>query len=262
MASRVSHATRRTTKRRSSLARNLKDFPLIRPHITSQDADRCANEKHYNLLDLLGKVRKTSVKLGAVRYVKYKAVLHNPLTFPEAERCLRDLMMKLKGAISEYHSLRYAHQDIRLENVCFNNQYEPVLIDIDRSVDIETAAVIHGESCMYVPGMTPEQIDWIQLGWLAAWVIYYDDDYHGRKFGELPVALQDDLFLFGELPVALQDDLFLFGELPVALQDDLFLFGELPVALQDDLFLFGELPVALQDDLFLSQLINEGISIV
>ena len=39
---------------------------------------------------------------------------------------------------------------------------------------------------MYVTKMTPAQIDWMQLGWLGAWILHCEGDYHERKFEELP----------------------------------------------------------------------------
>jgi len=105
-------------------------------------------------------------------------VPHDPLTVDEASLCLRDLLKGLAQAIQEFHQNGFAHQDIRLENVCFNQQYEPVLIDLDRSRDITLRAILYGKSCMYVTKMTPAQIDWMQLGWLAAWILHCEGDYH------------------------------------------------------------------------------------
>jgi len=105
-------------------------------------------------------------------------VPHDPLTVDEASLCLRDLLKGLAQAIQEFHQNGFAHQDIRLENVCFNEQYEPVLIDLDRSRDITLRTILYGKSCMYVTKMTPAQIDWMQLGWLAAWILHCEGDYH------------------------------------------------------------------------------------
>ena len=71
--------------------------------------------------------------------------------------------------------------------MCFNKQYEPVLIDLDWSIKITRSPVIYGKSCMYMTAgeMTPDQIDWKQ-GLLAAWVLHCEDDYHEREFQDLP----------------------------------------------------------------------------
>ena len=111
--------------------------------------------------------------------------------------CLHDFLKGLAQAIQEFHQHGFAHQDIRLENVCFNEQYEPVLIDLDRSIEITGSPIFYGKSCMYMRAgeMTPDQIDWIQVGWLAAWVLHCEDDYHERKFEELPEAICGDQFI-------------------------------------------------------------------
>jgi len=44
---------------------------------------------------------------------------------------------------------------------------------------------------MYAKGKTAEQMDWIQLGWLIAWVLKDNcTDYHGRNVENLPETLQ------------------------------------------------------------------------
>ena len=135
------------------------------------------------------------VELESLDFLRYKAVPHDPLTVEEASLCLHDLLKGLAQAIQEFHQHGFAHQDIRLENVCFNEQYEPVLIDLDRSIKITGFPIIYGKSCMYVSKITPDQIDWIQVGWLAAWVLHCEGDYHERKFQELPEAIREDQFI-------------------------------------------------------------------
>lgn len=76
-------------------------------------------------------------------FLRYKAVPHDPLTVDKASLCLHDLLKGLAQAIQEFHQNGYAHQDIRLENVCFNEQYEPVLIDLDRSRRITLCTILY-----------------------------------------------------------------------------------------------------------------------
>ena len=62
---------------------------------------------------------------------KYKMVKFGPLARSDAIKCLRALVEGIMKAISELHNLGFSHNDIRLPNVCFNDSYEPVLIDIE-----------------------------------------------------------------------------------------------------------------------------------
>jgi len=93
-------------------------------------------------------------------------------------------------------------KDIRLENVCFDANYKPVLIDLDRSLEVYRMPCNKYESsCMYRYrtdiAMSVQQVDWMQLGWLAAWVVHPDPtgSYHSRKFEDLPEDLKTDPFL-------------------------------------------------------------------
>ncbi len=52
-------------------------------------------------------------------YFKYKA-LNVPATKEEARAALRTFVHDLVEAITELHEVGYAHLDIRLDNVCFN----------------------------------------------------------------------------------------------------------------------------------------------
>ena len=107
-------------------------------------------------------------------------------------------MSNLHVAIEAHHSDDWAHADIRLENVCFNSNFQPVLIDLDRSICL-SASVGYGtysKSCMYNPRMSGEQFDYLQLGWLALWVAMPRSvDYHDREFDDLPEKYNTDAFL-------------------------------------------------------------------
>ena len=122
---------------------------------------------------------------------------YDPLTTEKAYMCLRDLVENMHLALEAYHGAGLAHLDVRLENVCFNENFQPVLIDLDRScrlsytVDTDCFA----ESCMYNYGLTPGQHDYMQPGWLATWVAAPTDDCHQRKFEDLAALYQKDMFL-------------------------------------------------------------------
>ena len=134
------------------------------------------------------KISFRTEKKGRLSFFKYDAVKYDPLTDEEAHRCLKGLMSNLHVAIEAYHSDSWAHVDIRLENVCFNSNFEPVLIDLDRSINtgFTFACEAYTDSCMYA-FMTGEQLDYLQLGWLAIWVAMPSSmDYHHRKFDGPP----------------------------------------------------------------------------
>ena len=80
-------------------------------------------------------IHLTKVIIAGVEFFRYPHIKHDPLTRAEAKRCLMALYRGLYNALEEVHSkLGLAHMDVRLPNICFNNLYEPVLIDLDRSL--------------------------------------------------------------------------------------------------------------------------------
>ena len=103
------------------------------------------------------------------------------------------------NALEEVHSkLGLAHMDVRLPNICFNNLYEPVLIDLDRSIETTCDNIPQfGKSCMYPHSRReikrPEQYDWVQLGWVVASVICSPNevlDYHEMTYESLPESVR------------------------------------------------------------------------
>lgn len=123
----------------------------------------------------------------------YAALPHDPLKPEEAILCLKQFFVKLCNVLKQLHAkLEVAHMDVRLENICFNQHFEPVLIDLDRSTSIFFPCLgrfLFCESCMYPEDKSIEQIDWVQVGWLVAWVVNTCDGegYHERK--ELPESI-------------------------------------------------------------------------
>ena len=83
----------------------------------------------------------------------YPKVVYGPLDRLWARQCLRTLVKKIHKALSELHGKGFAHADIRLLNICFNCDYEAVLIDLDRCVSRNMYSTLamsfEGNSCMY-----------------------------------------------------------------------------------------------------------------
>ena len=137
------------------------------------------------------------VKVGGTDYYKYRGIPKDPLTLPEAEFCLYDLVPKLVQVIESFHQNGWAHQDIRLENICFDEDCMPVFIDLERCRE-SSESCYGGEGCMYSMEGSIET-DWLQLGLLVCWVLYpwmgkekeEKEDYHTRKCEKIFKSLKD-----------------------------------------------------------------------
>lgn len=131
--------------------------------------------------------------IGCATFFKYPRVQYNPMNSNEARKCLKDFSYSVHKSLTIMHTiLDLAHMDVRLDNICFNQDHQPVFIDLDRSCFSNTRLEPYGSSCMYNQGIQAGDNDWIQLGWLIAWVL--DEkctDYHHREFERLPETLQD-----------------------------------------------------------------------
>ena len=55
------------------------------------------------------------------------------MTLEEVARCMKSFAETAAEAIQQLHGLGYTHGDIRLPNICFNETFEAVLIDFDRT---------------------------------------------------------------------------------------------------------------------------------
>ena len=51
----------------------------------------------------------------------------------EVARCMKSFAETAAEAIQQLHGLGYTHGDIHLPNICFNEKFEAVLIDFDRT---------------------------------------------------------------------------------------------------------------------------------
>ena len=69
---------------------------------------------------------------GKPRLFFYPKVAYGPLTPETAGECMEELITKIDVALKELHSFGFSHGDVRLPNVCFDNDFNAVLIDMDR----------------------------------------------------------------------------------------------------------------------------------
>ena len=134
-----------------------------------------------------------------------------PLSASEARKCLVALLRSTKEAIDQLHSFNYAHLDIRLPNICFRNDGEKVyavLIDFERVTNnIGSDAIPKYHSCLYrfLEGrLTCGQCDFMQLGWMAVWILHFNDALAGYDPHNLDTAWEK-----GRIPSNTKEDPFI-----------------------------------------------------
>ncbi|KAL5463286.1 hypothetical protein EMCRGX_G032176 [Ephydatia muelleri] len=105
----------------------------------------------------------------------------------EAKDRIRVVLEAIKLAVDELHSSNVAHLDIRLPNICFkstsggnDDRLNAVFIDLERAkCEIKSSLLESYSSCMYKTGWTLEEIDFLQVYWMALWLLL--DDVHVSK---------------------------------------------------------------------------------
>ncbi len=125
----------------------------------------------------------------------YKYFPHAPLNWYDAKRCLRQLVVGVNTALTKLQSQNVRHNDLRLDNICFDEQFRPCFIDFDRSSARKVQACKYfdgygNSSCMYNldnPEWKDEardaNTDYMQLGWMVAWLFVDKElDYHSRQW--------------------------------------------------------------------------------
>ena len=69
-------------------------------------------------------------------FFRYQKVMHDPLSNKEVSMCLRDFIPKVVKIVENLCSDGFEHKDVRIPNICFDKNCEPILIDLDNSVKI------------------------------------------------------------------------------------------------------------------------------
>eukprot|EP00731_Ephydatia_muelleri_P005758 Em0003g6a len=124
------------------------------------------------------------VKVSSGAFYVFRGLHH--ITRETAKECLLDFLQSVKAAVDELHRHDIAHLDIRLPNICLRNapegKFEAVLIDLERCKDSITSNLQEQiyNSCMYNGSYTLEQLDYLQVFWMAFWILLSPDevDYH------------------------------------------------------------------------------------
>ena len=150
----------------------------------------------------------------SIPFLEFPAA-HPPLSASEARRCLVALLRSTKEAIDQFHSFNFAHLDIRLPNICFKydrtrKEAFAVLIDFERNKrNLSTKKIPEYNSCLYRPfnsgvSLTLEQYDFMQLGWMAVWILHFDNALDGSdphqmdnawRKGVIPLDTKNDQFI-------------------------------------------------------------------
>ena len=131
-------------------------------------------------------------------FFKYDRVHYAPMTVEEAKKCLQHFFSEVRSVIGQLHdTYKLAHMAIRLDNIGFTQQFKPILIDLDRSEGIGTERVCQSDyaSCMSRSDKSPEKTDWMQLGWMLAWILEPGEDYHDRDFEGLSDNMKENAML-------------------------------------------------------------------
>ena len=68
---------------------------------------------------------------AAKQVFRYKKVKYDPLSYQDAEKCLYELLQGLLKVCGVLSNKGILHNDVRVPNICFNEEYELVLIDFD-----------------------------------------------------------------------------------------------------------------------------------
>ena len=144
-------------------------------------------------------IKVQPVQVGDSIFFKYRGIPYGPLIHTEARSCLYDLVPKLVQVMESIHQNGWAHQDIRLQNICFDEECRPVFIDLDRCRP-STGAGFQGQGCMYSMH-SAIKTNWLQLGLIVCWVLdpelgqdpveEGEGTYHTRDCKKLCESLKD-----------------------------------------------------------------------
>lgn len=153
---------------------------------------------------LLGKASGFAIELTThsdlYKCVSYEYVSQNPLVEDEVELCLGDFVCKVAPKIRALHQCEFGHLDLRIDNICFNDNFEPILIDLDRatSASLFGSKDIYPNSVMYNSKFDLYAHDWLQLGCIILWALtrhIQGTSYHNQTLSVDHQIVRDKFFL-------------------------------------------------------------------
>ena len=148
-----------------------------------------------------------------ISFLQFPAAIP-PLSASEARECLVPFLKSTKEAIDQLHSFDFAHLDIRLPNICFrknDGEVFAVLIDFEHVEKyLSSEDIPDYDSCLYRPlypkdCLTIEQCDFMQLGWMAVWILHFDNALAGYDPHKLDTAWRE-----GHIPSSTREDPFVY----------------------------------------------------
>ena len=163
-------------------------------HPLSGDVYRVLNnlmmESNENVITLSRSEPPRAIKRRSKDYFEFN-LLGNPLSRSKAKERITKFLASVIEAVEELHTCNLdnpiAHLDIRLDNICTDENDEAVLIDFDRMQYFSTSYKYGSyRSVMYrVPGgkkWTAKQVDWRQVGIMIVYILTdHLYDYHERS---------------------------------------------------------------------------------
>ena len=162
-----------------------------------------ANKEHDRLIKLQPNIEK-KMKFG-IDVFQYPKVKYAPLKVEDARQYLGYLVTEIRECIVQLHSIGLSHNDVRLENICFNGEYKAVFIDMDRCCYLSNVHPLFQcssrfNSCMYSVSNSSNfksgKTDYYQLGWLVAWVLdTSSENYHQRTWDTQDAAIKNNRFI-------------------------------------------------------------------
>ena len=140
---------------------------------------------------------------GGYHMCEYQKVRYPAMMIGTALLCIKDLLSGIKNALDELHSYGLSHNDVRIPNICFNEAFEAVLIDVDRVYDVHSIHPLFGEStsCLYQiqhfkGEFDGKNTDFMQVGWLAAFILDHSQHEHSRKWKDQKDEIQNCKFIY------------------------------------------------------------------
>ncbi len=95
--------------------------------------------------------------------------------------------------------MELAHLDVRLPNICFNEEFEVVFIDIEFNQPVNQYHR-NAASCLYqvpisVDNPTNGLINFMQVGWILAYILHHVKKEHRRVWHMQSEFVRNNLFI-------------------------------------------------------------------
>lgn len=118
------------------------------------DGELCCIKKPMYMHSVAQLIILSSMMVSGIQYKKYEKkfatlyyikVKHDPLNNKELARCLYNYFPAVIKIVQSVHEKNIIHRDVRVPNICFNENYDPVLIDFDFSIKSTSEETKNGD---------------------------------------------------------------------------------------------------------------------